>query len=53
MAKASVAEGKTNSAELKDMIIQELVRAAGRIDYVEVSRIGCCVRILSMHAIVF
>ncbi|KAL1207428.1 Pantoate--beta-alanine ligase [Cardamine amara subsp. amara] len=36
MAKASVTEGKTNSAELRDMIIQEVVGAAGRIDYVEI-----------------
>ncbi|VVA91459.1 unnamed protein product [Arabis nemorensis] len=35
MAKASAAEGQTNCKELKDMIIQELVGAAGRIDYVE------------------
>jgi pantoate--beta-alanine ligase len=37
MAKASVAEGKTNCAELKDMIIQQVVGSAGRVDYVEVS----------------
>ncbi|CAH2044709.1 unnamed protein product, partial [Thlaspi arvense] len=36
MAKASAAEGETSCTELKDMIIQELVKAAGRIDYVEI-----------------
>lgn len=36
MAKASAEQGKTGCKELKDMIISEIVRAAGRIDYVEV-----------------
>ncbi|KAJ0253905.1 Pantoate--beta-alanine ligase [Hirschfeldia incana] len=36
MAKASAEQGKTGCKELKDMIISEIVRAAGRIDYVEI-----------------
>ncbi|CAN8265576.1 unnamed protein product [Cochlearia groenlandica] len=36
MAKTLVAEGHKSSTKLKDMIIQELVGAAGRIDYVEI-----------------
>lgn len=36
MAKASAAQGKTGCKELKDMIISEIVGAAGRIDYVEI-----------------
>ncbi|CAN6876645.1 unnamed protein product [Brassica oleracea] len=35
MAKASAEQGKIGCKELKDMIISELVGAAGRIDYVE------------------
>lgn len=41
MAKASVAEGKTSCAELKDMIIQQVVESAGRVDYVEVNISSC------------
>lgn len=44
MAKASAAQGKTGCKELKDMIISEIVGAAGRIDYVEVSIIWCTFR---------
>ncbi|XP_010524694.1 PREDICTED: pantoate--beta-alanine ligase [Tarenaya hassleriana] len=35
-AKAFAAEGQTNCTELKDMIIQEIVGASGRVDYVEI-----------------
>ncbi|CAN7101794.1 unnamed protein product [Brassica rapa subsp. narinosa] len=35
MAKASADQGKIGCEELKDMIISEIVGAAGRIDYVE------------------
>lgn len=38
MAKASAAEGQSSCSELKDMVIQEIVGSAGRIDYVEVSK---------------
>lgn len=41
MAKASAAEGQTNCKELQNMIIQELVGATGRIDYVEVCITSC------------
>lgn len=41
MAKAFVAEGQTCCAELKDMVIQQLVGSAGRVDYVEVSISSC------------
>lgn len=40
MAKASAEQGKIGCEELKDMIISEIVGAAGRIDYVEVSIIS-------------
>ncbi|CAA7058872.1 unnamed protein product [Microthlaspi erraticum] len=36
MAKASAEAGQTSCTELKDMIIQEIVGAAGKIDYVEI-----------------
>ncbi|XP_006280795.2 pantoate--beta-alanine ligase [Capsella rubella] len=36
MAKASVAEGLTSVAEIKDMIVQQLVGSDGRVDYVEI-----------------
>lgn len=36
MAKASAEQGQTSCGVLKDMIISEIVGAAGRIDYVEI-----------------
>ncbi|XP_013644348.2 pantoate--beta-alanine ligase [Brassica napus] len=36
MAKASAEQGKIGCKELKDMIVSEIVGAAGRIDYVEI-----------------
>lgn len=36
MAKASVEKGQVNCRELRDLVIQEIHNAGGRVDYAEV-----------------